>query len=425
MKLLARTLRSYLIYSFTLLLITVPLYYFLVKRVLIHSVDRSLRAQLRAIRSNLTGSISTADLQVWSRLDKDIRLEQAAGYFQDSIRTAYIKTRAGDNDDDPYRQLAASIRVNGEYYTLTISTSLVENEDLLGTVVLVEALLLTGLMAGMLWINSSISRKLWAPFYETLSTIREYEFNRHAAIRLPETDTSEFTDLNRSLENLLKKNYNSYLEQKEFTENASHEMQTPLAIFQTQLEVLMQTSPLTEEQAGLIHSLETNNKRLVRLNRSLLLLTKIENEEYQPTGPVNITELVKKFLLSYQYYIQEKGLHLTEAYESDITFRANKALIEILISNIISNAVKHNIPGGALRIQTAGATLTVKNAGDPQSLDPERIYQRFYKKGDETEGTGLGLAIVQRICKAGGFSIRYEYAGNLHAFEIDFSRPAK
>jgi signal transduction histidine kinase len=306
MKLLTRTLKSYLIYSFTLLLVTVPLYYFLVKRVLIHSVDKSLRAQLRAIRSNLNGSISTADLQVWSKLDKDIHLEKGGNYFKDSIYTAYIKTHA--HDEDPYRQIMASLEINGQYYKLTISTSMVENEDLLGTIVLVEALLLIGLMTGMLWINSSISKKLWAPFYETLSRIREYEFNKHAAIRLKETNTSEFTDLNRSLENLLNKNYKSYLEQKEFTENASHEMQTPLAIFQSQLEVLMQTSPLTEEQADLINSLEMNNKRMVRLNRSLLLLTKIENEEYQPKESVNITELVKKFLGSYQYYIQEKDL---------------------------------------------------------------------------------------------------------------------
>jgi len=209
MKLLARTLKSYLIYSFTLLLVTVPLYYFLVKRVLIHSVDKSLRAQLRAIRSNLNGSISTADLQVWSKLDKDIHLEKAGNYFKDSIYTAYIKTHA--HDEDPYRQIMASLEINGQYYKLTISTSMVENEDLLGTIVLVEALLLIGLMGGMLWINSSVSKKLWAPFYETLSRIREYEFNKHATIRLKETNTSEFTDLNRSLENLLNKNYKSYL----------------------------------------------------------------------------------------------------------------------------------------------------------------------------------------------------------------------
>ena len=423
MKLLARTLKSYLIYSFTLLLVTVPLYYFLVKRVLIHSVDKSLRAQLRAIRSNLNGSISTADLQVWSKLDKDIHLEKAGNYFKDSIYTAYTKTHA--RDEDPYRQIMASLEINGQYYKLTISTSMVENEDLLGTIVLVEALLLIGLMGGMLWINSSVSKKLWAPFYETLSKIRKYEFNKHAAIRLKETNTSEFTDLNRSLENLLNKNYKSYLEQKEFTENASHEMQTPLAIFQSQLEVLMQTSPLTEEQADLINSLEMNNKRMVRLNRSLLLLTKIENEEYQPTESVNITELVKKFLGSYQYYIQEKELTVTETYENDIIFRANKTLIEILISNIISNAVKHNVPGGALIIQTTGAILTIKNTGDPQSLEPERIYQRFYKKGGEMEGIGLGLAIVQRICNIGRFSIRYQYAGNLHEFKTDFSGARK
>ena len=272
----------------------------------------------------------------------------------------------------------------------------------------------------MLWINRNISRKLWAPFYETLSKIQGYEFNKHASIDLKKTNTTEFMDLNRCLENLLNKNYDTYLVQKEFTENASHELQTPLAIFQSQLELLMQTSPLTEEQAGLINSLETNNKRLARLNRSLLLLTKIENEEYQPTEFIDISELVKKFIQSYQYYFQKKELKIMEEYNDPMLIQANKTLIEILISNLISNAVRHNIIGGRLWIALQGGVLSIKNSGAEEGLETDKIYRRFYKKGSEKDGLGLGLAIVQRICNISHFSIQYLHPDGMHEFKINF-----
>jgi len=227
-------------------------------------------------------------------------------------------------------------------------------------------------------------------------------------------------DLNRCLENLLNKNYDTYLVQKEFTENASHELQTPLAIFQSQLELLMQTSPLTEEQAGLINSLETNNKRLARLNRSLLLLTKIENEEYQPTEFIDISELVKKFIQSYQYYFQKKELKIMEEYNDPMLIQANKTLIEILISNLISNAVRHNIIGGRLWIALQGGVLSIKNSGAEEGLETDKIYRRFYKKGSEKDGLGLGLAIVQRICNISHFSIQYLHPDGMHEFKINF-----
>lgn len=420
MKLLNRTLKSYLVYSFLLLLVTVPLFYFVVRNVLLHAVDKSLKTQLGEIRNNLKANISTPDLEVWSELDKDIHLEKSDKYFEDYIHTRYLKTHENDKDLDPFRQIEASLKVNGQYYKLTISTSLVENEDLLASIVLVEALLLIALMLGMLWINRNISKKLWSPFYETLSKIQEYEFNKHGAIRLKETSTTEFTDLNRSLENLLNKNYNTYLAQKEFTENASHEMQTPLAIFQSQLELLMQTAPLSEEQAGLINSMETNNKRLAKLNRSLLLLAKIENEEYQPTELVPIADLVKKFLPSFQYYFQKKDLKVIENYYDNITLQANKTLLEILISNLISNAVRHNIQGGKIWIDIRGGNLTIKNTGNSERLETGRIYERFYKQGSEKDGIGLGLAIVQRICNINHFAIQYFHSDGMHEFKINF-----
>jgi signal transduction histidine kinase len=423
MKLLNKTIRSYLVYSFIILLVTVPLFYLMVRRVLLHAVDKSLKSQLHDIRVNLPSIHSAGELETWARLDKDIRLSSSDSYFKDSLYTSFVGSNIKRHHPDPYRQLATCIAVEGKQYRLVISSSLVESEDLLGSIVLVEALLLIALMAGMIWINRSISRKIWAPFYLTLTKIQEYELNKQAAISLKETNTDEFNDLNKSLKNLLNRNRDIYLAQKEFTENAAHEMQTPLAIFQGQLELLLQTSPLTEEQALLINSLENNNQRLSKLNRSLLLLAKIENDEYQPTEEVDVAELAEKFTGSYLPYIQKKNIQLEEDYGSHILVRANRSLIEILVSNLVSNAVRYNVPGGKIRIEAGETSFTIKNTGNPEGLATDKLYQRFSRQPGQQEGFGLGLAIVQRICGIYRFSINYRHENGLHVFSVVFSAP--
>ena len=421
MKLLTKTIRSYLLYSFVVLLIAVPLFYGVVRHMLLTSVDRSLRSQLSDIRASLFSIRSVEELQTWSKLDKDIQLEPRIDCPADSLYTTYIQKGPHLNDPDPYRELATCIQVQGKNYRLVISSSLIENEDLVGSIVIVEMVLLVLLLGGMIFINQRNSKKLWAPFYASLHTIHQYQLNKQSAVHFNKEDTLEFDDLNRALQNLLKRNQEAYQAQKEFTENAAHEMQTPLAIFQGQLELLMQTSPLTEDQAGIIESMESNNRRISRLSRSLLLLTKLRNDEYHPIEPVPVDEIAQKFAISYKPQIDKKRIKLIQLYPHPLTVPANLALMEILLSNLISNAIRHNVEHGLIEIHSLPDTLIIKNTGSPEPLDPDKMFQRFQKQGSEQEGFGLGLAIISKVCELSGFQIDYRFIDDLHQFRICFN----
>ena len=424
MKLLNKTIRSYLIYSFTILLVTIPLFYFVVKTVLLHSVDRSLRTQLRDIRSNLNSIRSQDELDAWSKLDKDISLAPSGENFEDSIYTVYRFTHKHHrNENEPYREIAGIITVGGKMYKLVVSSSLVENEDLLGSILMVQTILLILLMAGLLWINQIISKKIWQPFYTALSNIQQYQLNKKSQLSFRQSDTDEFNELNQAIKNLFSRSHEIYMQQREFTENASHEMQTPLAIFQSKLELLMQTIPLTEEQALLINSLETTNHRLIKLNKSLLLLAKIENNQYSSVDDVHITLLTEKLIEQFQPHTERKEITVTKHYSEDPVVRANNTLIEILIGNLISNAIRYNLEKGKIIIDINKKSFTIKNSGLASPLPPEKIFDRFYKEngsGGDEESIGLGLALVKRICGLYHFDIDYTFKEDLHCFTLFF-----
>lgn len=422
MKLLNKTLRSYIIYSFSILLVTIPLFYFTVKSVLLHSVDRSLRTQLHDIRSNLYTVQNQDELAAWSKLDKDITLAPSDEIFRDDIYTVYHENKR-HRDQDPYREIAGTINVGGKNYKLIISSSLVENEDLLGSILIVQTILLILLMAGMLWINQIISKKIWQPFYVALNNMQQYELSKNTSLAFKQSGTDEFNELNKAMKNLFDRNYEIYLQQKEFTENASHEMQTPLAIFQGKLELLMQTTPLNEDQAALISELEDTNLRLVRLNKSLLLLAKIENNQYTQTEVVNVTALTKKLVSQLGDYAgRHKITTIIENYADDLIIKANNSLIEILINNLLSNAIRHNVHDGKIIIEINKNQLQVKNTGQPAALNDQKVFNRFHKESSNTgsENTGLGLALVKKICSIYKYEINYTFSEGIHCFELTF-----
>ncbi len=421
MKLLNKTIRSYLIYSFSILLITIPLFYFTIRSVMLHAVDHSLRKQLKDIRANLHNVRSQSDLEAWSRLDQDISLSKATTSYKDSIYTEY-KFNQHNHENEPYRQISGIITVEESPYQIIISVSLIENEDLLGSILMVETVLLLLLMGGMLWINRITSQKLWRPFYSALKNIRQYNVNRNTAAVFKDSNIDEFNELNQAINNLFNRTSETYIHQKEFTENAAHEMQTPLAIFQSKLELLMQTTPLNQEQAQLIQDMEASNHRLGRLNKSLLLLAKIENNQFDIKEEIDITALTARMIRQMTERADSRGIYFEESYNKSLVISSNRSLVEILVINLLSNAVRYNLEHGKVYVSVDNGQLVIKNHGVSQPLS-NKIFERFYKENDPAmanESSGLGLAIAENICKLLDFDIQYSFDNNLHCFTILF-----
>ena len=223
-----------------------------------------------------------------------------------------------------------------------------------------------------------------------------------------------------ALHRLMSKSMESFQAQKEFTENASHELQTPLAIFQAKLELLLQQPELTNKQAAIIQDLFQMTSRLSRLNRNLLLLAKIDNKQFDNKEQIRLDSFIDRLLPSLES-ISER-LRVERHYPPQpLYIQANSALLESLFNNLIVNAVRHSNPGGKITISIIGNTLCIANTSDEPALPASHIFNRFYRPSQGKGGNGLGLAIVKAICDYHGWGIRYEFRDGSHRFLVDFA----
>ena len=420
MQLLKKTIKSYFIFSVIVLLVAIPVFYLALKRMMVASVDENLIATKTRIMPQLLNAAAGSKEGKLNLSGYDILFQkEQPGKKGDSL---YNKesTDSYPHIPLPNRLLASHFYINQESYRVEIKTSLVDRYLLIQRIVLVSALLLLALLLGLLVINRTLTKKIWQPFYQTLRRLQEYRVDRTPVLKLEPSSVSEFNDLNKAIEQLAERNYQVYSSQKEFTENASHEMQSPLAVFQSKLELLMQTKPLNEEQAALITDLANASKRMVRLNKSLILLTKIDNDQFLEKEPVSIRDTLQKLIQQYEFQIGQQSIHLHFSDANDITVEANKTLIEILMGNLLSNAIRHNIPNGRIDITLKDKELTVQNTGKASSLDTNRLFQRFQKESSDANSIGLGLEIVKKISNLNHYSIQYRFADPLHTFSVRF-----
>ena len=291
-------------------------------------------------------------------------------------------------------------------------------EDVLQGVVLQFVLIVLVLAVALVVMVRLISQRLWKPFDRTLQTLEKFQLEKGVIPSLPESDVEEFNRLNSVLDDLLTNSVKSYRIQKEFTENASHELQTPLAVFQSKLDLLMQQPDIKEEQAEIIQDLYRTVGRLARLNRNLLLLAKMENKQYD-TPRTDIAAVLTDMQPYFENLLGDLTLS-TELPDHAIIVNANRALLESLISNLVINAVRHNKPHGTIRIVLNTTSLSVENTSDEAALDESTIFSRFHHTQSHTEGNGLGLAIVKSVCDYHSWHIAYAYAHALHRFTITF-----
>lgn len=264
-----------------------------------------------------------------------------------------------------------------------------------------------------------ISRRVWKGFDDTLAKTERFNLAQGDVPDFAPTDIMEFSRLNDSLQRLMRKNKETYRIQKEFTENASHELQTPLAVIRSKLDLLMQED-LTERQLHLVSDMYQLNTRMGRLNRNLLLLAKIENLQYCQMKTIMLKPFLQDLLPSWHLLQGNREVRMECDGDPGLAILANPVLFESLVNNLVVNAIRYTA-SGEICVHAYGATLLeISNHAEEGPLDPGEIFSRFRSGGSSKAGTGLGLAIVKAICDFHGWDIKYTFQGSRHVFSVSF-----
>ncbi len=269
-----------------------------------------------------------------------------------------------------------------------------------------------------------IPKYILSPFKRTLRVIQSFDLKQKEPVRLPSTRTSEFRELNEFLNKMTEKAREDYRSLKEFTENASHELQTPTAIIRGKLDLLME-SDIRDDQAVLIAEIQNALERLSRIHSSLTLLTKLENFEYEAKEPVCISQVTRETLASFEELIQMKSLVLQADIEDNVYLPLHASLADLLLTNLVSNAIRHNGPlgiggSGMIRVILTREGLLIANSGKEPRVPTAELFERFKKGNPGSDSIGIGLAIVRQISDLSDFPILYEYDGGFHILAISF-----
>lgn len=269
--------------------------------------------------------------------------------------------------------------------------------------------------------NGIILKKTFAPLQKLLQWIHSVIPGKLLPPLDNETPITEFSQLNTAVLDLSKRNLDAYRQQKNFLENAAYELQTPLAIAANKIEFFAQNENLKENHLNELDEIYRTLNKAVRLNKSLLLLSRIENRQFEERTSIDLIRITREIIADMKdIYIEKNlGISIPEPEERICLVQMNEALAQILLSNLIKNAFVHTPSGGKINIEIRSDAFTIRNSGE-KPLDETKIFRRFYRSEntDPTpDSTGLGLAIVQSIVASNGMKMGYVFDGE-HVFSI-------
>ena len=310
--------------------------------------------------------------------------------------TVYIEL---EDEDEPVRVMCTAFRMpDGQYYELKLMISILERDDM------VEAMLwYLGALFLLFLICTSIGIQLvlkgvFRPLHRLLDWLHCIQPGKEVPPLDNPTKIREFRQLSDAALDMGNRSYKAYEEQKQFIENASHELQTPLAIVRGKVELLAESEGMTEQQMEQLDEIYATLGRAVKLNKSLLLLSRIENGQYTEMEDVSVDEILDELLPDLMDIYEHKQVRLIRKREEQpFIIRCNHSLAQILVSNLVKNSLLHNREEGELQVLTTPTSLVIKNTGDVP-LDGEKLFRRFYHGMDgKKDSTGLGLAIARSI----------------------------
>lgn len=398
-------------------LVAATISYFSFRELIMQQLDNSLRGEMDEFTEYVQKNQAFPEIE---KVFNERTLYEEINKPYQKIKFKTKQKLINQGRDEPVRVIYFGVALGAKYYQVTIMRSLDETKALLLNIVLIAIGTVLLLLLLMSAVNRILFKKIFRPFYQTIDRIEQYQLSESQPLTLDKTSTDEFTLLNEKLNSLSLRINSDYNALKEFSANAAHEMQTPLAVIRNHTDHLLQNESLTRDGMLSLQKIETTIGKLSRLNQSLLLLTRLESNPYAEKTAMNISEKVATKLDDLEEIISAKELTVVENIES-FQILMNEQLWEIIINNLLSNAIKYNIANGKIIITGTPKFIEISNTSDLPALDPEKVFTRFFRHPANTQdGTGLGLAITRQAVLSAGFQITYSFAAGLHTYRINF-----
>ncbi len=412
--------------SILLLIVTVwsVVFYFSMLNEIKSSIDEGLENHKRLIIDKADSDSTIVQQDHFDERNYSIReIEKSIAL---KMKNKYVDTLVYMQDDDdeemelePVRMLTTAFENSGIYYELKIINPILEEDDLVKDLFIFVVLLYIVLVISIIVVNNIVLRKLWKPFYDLLEQLQNFRLGKNKTYPKITTQTKEFNDLNDTVNALLKNSDEIFDQQKQFIGNASHELQTPLAIVTSKLELLLEKENLNKEEAENIVEVLGLIERMTKLNKSLLLLAKIENKQFLNNQNISLNNICRQVIEDFEDLVQFKGININYIEHQSLTINIDPALAIIIITNLIKNAIVHTKKAGEIQVELRNNKLIISNSGETE-LSKEKMFERFNKRSDNASGTGLGLSIVHAICQLYNFNISYQFTSNNHHFVIHF-----
>jgi signal transduction histidine kinase len=336
-------------------------------------------------------------------------------FFSDTtLYDAYLKVHL------PYRVYNLYADYGFKKYEISVFRATNNSEKLLERIVLAFTFMLILLIIALAVFNRFVFLQIWDDFFNTLARIKSYRVKSGEEIELKPSEIEEFQELNEVITKLMDRIHKDFHNLKEFTENVSHEIQTPLAIMRSKIELLLQDENLTESQLEMISSLYDSVGRLSGLNKVLILLTRIENNQFPELQPISLSDRTRFHMEQLEEMIESRNLRLSLDLH-DVKVLMNSSLADILLMNLIKNAIRYNIDGGALNVVLRAGELRIENSGPKAEFDEKEIFERYARSAYQAESLGLGLSIVEKICQLYQMKIEYSYRNELNIMQVSWN----
>jgi signal transduction histidine kinase len=407
-KLLRKTSKAFLRISFVLMVISTIALFFYVRNLLQEEVEEELRSMEARIESSIS------DMNAIYQLPPVVEVATVAELGMEKLKDTAIFDPS-QNELEDFRELTTYSEIQGQNYRITVRVLIVESEDILMALIVSYLIIILLVFIFLFYMNKERNRRLWHPFFTNLEAMKGFSLVSEKPIELLDSDILEFCELKDEITTLTEKVRADYKNLKQYTEDLSHEMQTPLAIIQARIDNIINEDNLNDIQFEHLTSIQKDIKRLTQLNKRLTLLNKIENQQFSNSERLNFNQIIRNRIETFNE-IYPCDFELIERGTLEVIM--DSYLADVLIDNLLANAVKYRKKGTSIVVEIEKQKFSVANEGLQKLLNPEKLFSRFYRETPNKISSGLGLAIVKKICDLYDFMPDYDFRDGRHIFTI-------